>query len=296
MIISVIEDACPYLVGIVLLDKQDVVLVVVVLVEVAQIVFAILQDDEDLVFVEEFAQQLSMLVVVQSFYIGVVPHLAPSEGRVSTTLQANAINRELCQQVSLRGASLDGNLREILVEDCFLDLRIGVERNLDDLCLAIGVGREIHDSRARCTLCHIVLPVANHGSHVETLHEAEALLSVTIHHIIDGTRVVLLEYVDIEHVFAHEHLFCHADHLVFTFLIEDDDIVEVGAVAHKLVLFQSCTDKAVCTIDVELLIGFSHLRGVDGVEIAYLRLARMILTIFVLEELEPIGCHLHEIG
>ena len=296
MIISVIEDTCPNLVRIVLLDKLDVVLVVVVLIEVAQIVFAILQDDEDLVFVEEFAQQLSMLVVVQSLHIGVVPHLAPSKGRVSTTLQTNAINRELCQQVSLRGTSLDGDLREVLVEDCLLDLRIGVERNLDDLSLTIGVGREVHDPRARCALCHIVLPVANHGSHVETLHEAEALLSVTIDHIIDGTRVVLLEYVDIEHVFAHEHLFCYADHLVFTFLIEDDDIVEVGAVAHKLVLFQSCTDKAVCTIDVELLIGFSHLRRVDGVEIAYLRLARMVLAIFILEELEPIGCHLHEIG
>ena len=236
-----------------------------------------------------------MIVVVQTFHIWIVPHLAPSEGGVSTTLQTNAINGELRQQITLRGASLDGNLREVFVEDGFLDLRIGVEGDLDDLCLAIGVGREVHDSRTWCTQRHIILPITNHGGHVKSLHETEALLAIAIDDIIYGTRVVLLEYVDVEHVLAHEYLFCHTNHLVFTILVEDDDIVEVGAVAHKLVLLESCANKAIRAIDIKFLIGFCHLRRVDGVEIANLCESWMVLAIFVLEELEPIGCNLREV-
>ena len=99
-----------------------------------------------------------------------------------------------------------------------------------------------------------------------------------------------------EHVLAHKHLVRHTDDLVFSVFVEDDDIVDVRTVADKLVLLQPCADEAIGAIDVEFLVGLSHLCSLDGVEIANLREARMFLAVFVLEELEPTGGHFHQIG
>ena len=142
----------------------------------------------------------------------------------------------------------------------------------------------------------VVLSIANHRGHVETLNEAEALLAVAIDNIINGTSVVFLEHIEIEHVLAHEHLFCHADDLVLAVFVEDDDVVEVRAVAYELVFLQPCADESVVAVDIQLLVRLGHLCRVDGVEVAYLRQSRMVLAIFVLEELEPVGGHLREVG
>ena len=73
----------------------------VVQIEVGEIALAALQDHEDLVFVIELAQQTAVLVVVQTVHIGIIPHLAASEGRVAVTLQSDAVHGVLRQQVTL---------------------------------------------------------------------------------------------------------------------------------------------------------------------------------------------------
>ena len=95
---------------------------------------------------------------------------------------------------------------------------------------------------------------------------------------------------------AHEDLLADADDLVGAVLVEDDDIVEVGAVADELVLLQRCADETVLAVDVELLVGFHHLRGLDAVEAANLGEARVVLAVFVLNEAEPVGRHLDHVG
>ena len=267
----------------------------VVEVEGREIALAAAEYDEDLVVVEELAQQSSVLVVVQAVHVGVVPHLAPSEGGVPMALESDAVYGELREQVAFRGAPFDHHLREILVDEDLPEFRIGLERHLDDLRLAVGIGREVHHLRARRALRQVVLLVAGHRRHVEALDEAVALLAVAVDDVIDGARVVLLEHVEIEHVLAHEHLLCHADHLVLAVFVEDDDVVEVGAVAHELVLLQPSADKSVRAVDVELLVGLRHLRGLDGVEVADLRQSRMVFAVLVLEELEPVGRHFREV-
>ena len=231
----------------------------VVLVEVAEVVVAVLQDDEDLVFVEELAQQLSVLVVVQALHVGIVPHLSSSEGGVSTALQTNTVHRVLRQQVTLRGTSLDHHLREVLLDEDLLDLGIRVESHLDDLRLTVGVRREVHHLRAWGAYRQVVFLVARHRGHVETLDEVPAFLAVAIDGVVDGTRVVLLEHAEVEHVLAHEEFLGHTDDLVLAVLIEDDDIIEIRTVADELVLLQAGADEAVSTVDVELLVCFCHL-------------------------------------
>ena len=51
-------------------------------------------------------------------------------------------------------------------------------------------------------------------------------------------------------ILAYENLIGHLDDLVFAVAVEEYDIVDVGAVAHKLVLLQSCAYEALLTVDV----------------------------------------------
>ena len=231
----------------------------VVQVEVAQIVVAVLQDNQYLVVVEELAQHLSVFVVVQTVHVGVEPNLAAAQSRVSVTLQTDAVNSVFGEQVTLRGATLDHHLREVLLDKYLLDLLRWVECYLNHLGLAVRVGGEVHHAAAIGALCQVVLLVASHRGNVESLDEAGALLTIAVNGIVDGARVVLLEHVDIHDVLAHEEFLGYAYNLVFTVFVEDDDIVEIRAVTYKLVLLQSGTDKAIVAVDVQLLVGLGHL-------------------------------------
>ena len=101
LVVGIIEDGCPYLISLVFLDAQDILFVVVVQIEVGEIALAALQDYEDLIIVVELAQQTAVLIVVQAVHIGIIPHLAASEGRVAVTLQSDAVHGVLRQQVTL---------------------------------------------------------------------------------------------------------------------------------------------------------------------------------------------------
>ena len=165
---------------------------------------------------------------------------------------------------------------------------VGFHGHLDNLCLAIGVGSKVDDTAARCALCDVIHLVARHGSNIESLDEVVALLTITIHTVVDGALVVLLEHLYVEHVLAHKYLVCHLSNLKLTILVEDNDIVEVGAVAHQLVFLQSCTHKTFLTVDIEFLVGLHHLGNLNGVEVSYLRATWMRLAILAFEVFEPV--------
>ena len=99
-------------------------------------------------------------------------------------------------------------------------------------------------------MCHIVFPVASDGGDVESLDVVEARLSVAIDHIVDGTLVVLLEYIHVQHVLAHEELVRHTHHLVTSVLVEQDDIVDVRAIRHELVFLQTGADESFLAVDI----------------------------------------------
>ena len=268
----------------------------VVEVETREIALTVFQYHKNLVFCEEFTQQLSVLVVVQAVYIRVVPHLPTSESGVPVTLQSDTMDRKFRQQIAFRRASFDYHFREILVDENLLKFRIRIKGHLDDFRFTVGVGGEVHHFRSGRSLRQIVLLVAGDARHVETLDEAETLLAVAVNCVVGCASVVFLEDAEVEHILAYEQLLCYADNLIFSVFKEDDDIVEVGAVAHELVLFQSCTDESVSTVNVEFLVCLSHLRSFDGVEVADLCQARMVFAVLVLEELEPTGCHFCEVS
>ena len=98
-----------------------------------------------------------------------------------------------------------------------------------------------------------------------------------------------------EDILAHKDLLGHTDYLVFSIFVENDDIVEIGTVADKLILLHARSDEAVLTVDVELFVGFHHLGSLNGVETFDFCETRMLLSVFVLEILEPVGRHFRHV-
>ena len=241
-----------------------------------------------------------MLLVVDALHVGVEPHLASAERGVAVALQRDAVDGVAGEEVALCAASLDEDVAEVDFLEYVLPFLsdIGVERHLDDLRLAVGVGREVHHARSRLALRHVILSVACAGGHAEALDVVGPLLSVAIDEVEDRAVVVLLEDLDVEDVLADEDLVLYLDDLVLAVAVEDDDVVDIGAVLHQFRLFQSRADEAGLAVDVEFLVALRHLGRDDRVETLDLRLARMVLAILLLEHLKPLrrdACHLAQV-
>lgn len=218
-----------------------------------------------------------MLLVVDALHVGVEPHLASAERGVAVALQRDAVDGVAGEEVALCAASLDEDVAEVDLLEYVLPFLsdVGVERHLDDLRLAVGVGREVHHTRSRLALRHVILSVACAGGHAEAFDVVGALLSVAIDEVEDRAVVVLLEYLDVEDVLADEDLVLYLDDLVLAVTVEDDDVVDVGAVLHQFRLLQSRADEAGLAVDVEFLVALRHLGRDDRVEALDLRPARM---------------------
>ena len=200
------------------------------------------------------------------------------------TLQSDAVNGLLGERHTACSASLDHDFCKVtLQEDARLARRHGrgIERHLDDFRLAVGVCREVHNLRPGLACRNVVFAVAGDGRHVEALDVVRSLLAGTIYHVINGTLVVTLIDAEPQHVLADKELVGHAHYLELSVLVEDDDVVNVGAVADILVLLQTGSDEAFVAVDVEFLVCFHHLGGLDGVEVAYFRHSRVFLAVFV---------------
>ena len=96
-------------------------------------------------------------------------------------------------------------------------------------------------------------------------------------------------------VLAHEYLVGDAHHFILAFLVEDDDVVDVGAVAHKLVFLQSGAYEAVVAVDIQLLVGLDDLCSLDGVEVLYLGQSGMCGSVFLLQISEPVSRNLNHV-
>ncbi len=152
--------------------------------------------------------------------------------------------------------------------------RSGSHSYLDDFRFAIRVGGEVDDAAARSALGDIVQLVAGHRRHVESFDEIITLFSIAINAVVDGALVVFLEYLYVEDVLSYEYLVGHLHDLEFSVFIEDDDVVEVGTVAYEFILLEAGSYESFLSVDKQLLVGFYHLGHLDGVEVAYLGLAK----------------------
>ena len=171
------------------------------------------------------------------------------------------------QQVATGGTSLDGQLGKVIVEGRLLEFRRGSQLHLDDLGLAVGVGGEIQHLGIGLPLGQVVFLVTGDAHHGETLDiEGITRLSVTVDGVIGGAVIVFAEHSHMDDVGADKELRLKFGHHVGAFLVEDDDVVHVGAVGHEdigvLVLLPlqalAGTDETLGRVDVQLLVVGRH--------------------------------------
>ena len=252
VVVGIAHHGTPHFILVPLLNQFQVVFVMVVHIEVREVELAVTQHHKYRVVLVKLAQQSAVVVVIDAFHVGVEPHFTAAQCAVSRFEQTYFLHRTFANDVSTRGSRLDNHLREVEVHDTFFAAWgcFRFENNPYRLGLAVGIGREINHFRTRSALRKVVLAVARYAGDVETLDKIMAFLAVAIHNIISGAPVVALMHLHMQHVFAHKNLVGHAHYLILAVAMEHQDVVDVRAIAHKLVFFQPRSDKSLAAIDI----------------------------------------------
>ena len=69
--------------------------------------------------------------------------------------------------------------------------------------------------------------------------------------------------------------------------MEDNDVINVGAIKQVLIFLEPCTDKAFLSVDIEFLVVLHHGFDIDSTEVTHLRTTRIGFAVFLLKHLEP---------
>lgn len=206
--------------------------------------------------------------------------------------EQNFVHIEFGEYVAHRLATFDGDFRKIFLKnEVFHAVRSRAQRYFHRFGFAIRIGRKIDHFRAVSALGQVVLFVARNAIHRKTLDVVVTRTPVAIDGVVDGAAVVFDKHSHMNNTFAHIEFVGYAHHFVFAIFEKDDDVVDVGTVAHKLhifVLFQPCADKTFAAIDIEFLVGFHHFGGLNSFEVAYFGEARKFLSVLLFQMFEPI--------
>ncbi len=282
-------NGCENLVGLVLLDYENVVVVVVREVEVGENAVAGIGDNENLVGSRKFAQVLSASVNIETQDILVKPYLATAKRRNAFFLLGNLVNFGAGENISLRIAVLYGNVLEINIKGKLSQFRLRLQLARDNFGFTIWVSLEVQQFRTGCSLGHIVFLVADDIGNCKTLDVRSCRLSIAVNHIVDGALVVLTVHCHIYYALAEECLVGHFGNLIFSILVNYNDVVDVGAVAYIFVLLQAITNEAFFPVNVELFVCNGHLTGINRIEVADFGLALATFAVLFLDVLVVIN-------
>ena len=122
------------------------------------------------------------------------------------------------------------------------------------------------------------------------------MFAVAVNTVVDGALIVLLEYLYMEDILTDEYLVCYLGDFKLAILIEDDDVIEVGAVAYEFILLQPCTNETFLAVDIEFLVSFYHLGNLNGIKVSYFCFARMVLSVFPLEIFKPVDGYIGHVS
>ena len=218
-----------------LTDLHHVVVEVGVEVEARNLELAVGKDLQDAVFALESAKILSTFVSIQATHRVVKPNIAGIERGYAFATLLDFLDFIFGQQVTTCVATFHGKVGKLVVHR-LLFLVEQHQRHLDNLCLAVGVRRKIAHLRAGFALREVVFLVAGDTLHGKTLHiMRRTVLAIAIDHIIGGTIVILMEHIDMNYLLSHKEFRLQLDHRILTVFMEDNDIVQIGAVAYIFV-------------------------------------------------------------
>ena len=244
-------------------------------------------DDEDAVFVIELAQIHAVLVIVDTQHIGVEPYFASAEGGMPFLLEGDGFDLVFGEHIAPRRTGFDRQFGQVFEHLQLLEVQRGFERHAYHLRLAVRIGGKIDDLRAGIALRQVVFLVAGDTRDVEAFHVVRAFLAVPIDHVIDSPLIAALEDGYVLDIRTYKDFLGYLHYLVFAVLMEDDEVVNVGAIEQVLVFLEARADKAFLAVDIEFLVVLHYRLDVDGAEITHLGAARVRLAVFGFEHLEP---------
>ena len=166
-------------------------------------------------------------------------------------------------------------------------MRCRLEQYAHFLRLTILVGAEIYHSTAGFASRKIVFFVAGNTRYEKAFPIVYSALSIAINDVVDGAFISFLKDVDMQDIGAYEQFIGYLNNLIFTILIEDNDIIDIRAVEEVFVFLKTRTNKTICTIDIEFLVGLHYRLHVDGCKIAHLRAAGVFIAILLFQMFKP---------
>ena len=110
----------------------------------------------------------------------------------------------------------------------------------------------------------VVFLILSDAGYVEAFHEIDTLLTIAIDDVIDSAFIATLEDRNMEYIRADEEFFRHTHDLIFTILMEDDDVIYIGAVKEELIFLESCSDESFLAVDIEFLVVLDHRLYIDS--------------------------------
>ena len=177
----------------------------------------------------------------------------------------------------------DRNVAKIFIDEQTLKSRFGFKCNFQYFSFTIRICSKPNNPRSRFSLGQIILFVTSHTGHGKTLDIMKTVFPVTIYDIIDGSGIVFLEYIDIQHIFSDKHFLAYPNDLILAVFIKDNYIIYIRTITNKLVFLESGSHKALLTVDIQFFICFDYLSGFDRIETPDYRPPRIILSIFTLQ-------------
>ena len=69
--------------------------------------------------------------------------------------------------------------------------------------------------------------------------------------------------------------------------MEDNDIIQIGAVAQELIFLETSANKALFTVNIEFFVSLNYRFNIDICEVTHLRLTRIFVSVFSFQILKP---------
>ena len=90
-----------------------------------------------------------------------------------------------------------------------------------------------------------------------------------------------------ENIRTDKDFLCYANDFVLTIAVENNNVIQIRAVAQELVFLETCSDKAFLAIDIEFFVGLNNGFDIDIGEVTHLRFTRILVSVFGFEVFKP---------
>ena len=201
--------------------------------------------------------------------------------------KSNRLHIVFGQQISSCTTALHCQLAQVFTYFEFLEMKGGLKCNTNHFRFAVRISSKISNTAAGFTLRHIIFLITSYTSDKEALHIIRSASAITIDNIIDCTCIVFLEYINVQNICSDKYLLSYANNFIFTITMEDNDIIQIGAVAQELIFFETSANKALFTVNIEFFVSLNYRFNIDISEVTHLRLTRIFVSVFSFQILKP---------